>query len=295
MNDTATGKMNGTVRKRGGSPRAGIRRVTPKEAETLLKNRDGQRPLSKGTVLRYDSIMQDGEWQLSPDCITIDWNGNVINGQHRLSAVVASGQSQEFVLLEGVDPSTFQVTDGGKRRTAADTLSVLGYPNATFLGFIARCLANYIDAECRLKTTTTRLSQENYRIAEIAGAHPGLREAASFARSVADGLSGLCSPSMFGLLHFLASEGGHQGAFERYATSVATGLNLLPDTGAHRLRDRLLTTALSKESLPDSEILAITVKGFRSDVAGKRVRQLRWRNAGDRAESFPQMPDTPQF
>ena len=297
MNATAAKNNHSSLRKREASTpsgvRAEIRLITPEEAAALLKRNRRNRPLSDKTVRRYAQVMEDGEWRLTTDAIGIDVNGDLTNAQHRLNAVVVSGRAQQFVVVEGLSTDAFEATDVGKRRSASDTLSLLGYPNASILGYICRCVANYIDAGCQLKTSTTKLSQENYRIAEIAQTYPQLRESASFARSVVDGFAGICSPSMYGFLHFLASEGGHQGAFERFGTSVSTGLHIEKDTGAHRLRDRLLTTALSKESLPESEVLAITVKAFRLDIAGRKVKNLRWRSAGDKVEGFPQMPDSP--
>lgn len=254
-----------------------------------------QRPRSEASVRRYAAMMEAGEWRVTSDAVAIDVKGNVINGQHRLAAVVLAGKAVPFVILYGTDPDAFDVMDNGKRRSAADTLAVMGFPNATTTGYICRVLANYIDAGCALRPSTPKLAQENHRVRLVAEAYPDVRDSAHFARTLTDGLSGIASASMFGFLHFLATRAGHGAAFERFATCIATGLNIEPNTGAHRLRDRLVSVALSKQKITEAEALALTVKAFRADLASRPVKQLWFRASGDVTEAFPQMPDSPKL
>ena len=46
--------------------------------------------------------MRNGLWELNGAAIVIDEFGNLIDGQHRLSAVVESGTTQQFVVVRNV-------------------------------------------------------------------------------------------------------------------------------------------------------------------------------------------------
>jgi hypothetical protein len=71
--------------------------------------------------------MKDGDWKLNGESIVFDDNGNVIDGQHRLTAIVESGVTIKSVVVRGVDRSTFTSIDSGVRRDGGDILAVSGY------------------------------------------------------------------------------------------------------------------------------------------------------------------------
>ena len=81
---------------------------------------------SKAVIARYAAAMQRGDWMLSNDVICITTDGILLNGQHRMNAVVVSETSQDFWVWEGCPPDAQMVMDMGNKRDAADnaTLSV---------------------------------------------------------------------------------------------------------------------------------------------------------------------------
>lgn len=269
--------------------------VTPADATVMLQGNTHNRPVSDATVRRYAAIMAAHYWYITTDAIGIDTLGRLTNGQHRLLAVILSGLAQPFLVVRGVSAEAHEVTDVGKRRSAADTLALLGFPNAAMMGYVCKALASYIDSDCVLKPNVVKTQQENFRVAEIAGLYPEIRESAAFVRGLEDGFAGIVSPSMFAFLHVLATRAGNARAFEDFATRVSMGLNVTPDSGVHRLRDRLLAVVLSKMMMPPGEVLALVVKAFRLDFEGRPVKILRWRSDGEFPEAYPQMPGSPSF
>lgn len=111
--------------------RTEILTVTPKMAINFLKRNKNNRKVSKQTVTKYKFQMNKGQWLLSPDGLSFDTNGDVLNGQHRLHAVVDSGVSCDFVINYDVPKEVFSVIDTGKNRSGGDVLSTLGikYPS----------------------------------------------------------------------------------------------------------------------------------------------------------------------
>lgn len=99
--------------------------VTPAFAKSLLaKNASFQRNPSRLTVKNYADAMKRGEWRLTHQGIATDVNGNLIDGQHRLMAVVESNMTIPMTLFSGVPESSFTVLDIGKKRDLADLLYI---------------------------------------------------------------------------------------------------------------------------------------------------------------------------
>lgn len=97
--------------------------ITPAMAKDMLdtinvKNRK-QRP---AVIARYAAMMSNGEWKLSPEAIVIANTGRLLNGQHRLSAVVKSGVAVRFLVIRGTNEDVFEVLDRGAVRSTADAL-----------------------------------------------------------------------------------------------------------------------------------------------------------------------------
>ena len=103
---------------------ASVERVTPDKARYMLQSNSENRKLRKGVILRYATIMTDGAWKTSPEPIVFSESGRLLNGQHRLTAVVHSGTSQNFLVVKNVSESTFSVLDRGAIRSTADALGV---------------------------------------------------------------------------------------------------------------------------------------------------------------------------
>ena len=78
--------------------------INPSEAQAYLDNNAKHRPIKEKKVLEYMGEMQEGHWKLNGKTITFDRTGRLLNGQHRLSAVVKSGVPLTTVVIRGLDP-----------------------------------------------------------------------------------------------------------------------------------------------------------------------------------------------
>ena len=115
------------------APSYRIEVFTPAVAKAILDTQNkGNRPIRYRTVDLLVSDMVLGEWQpASADAICFDPEGNLINGQHRLTAVVRSGVSVSMLVGRNIPAESFQVIDRGIKRTNADDVQRMGMPNAT--------------------------------------------------------------------------------------------------------------------------------------------------------------------
>lgn len=79
--------------------------ITPEQAQEYLNNNAKHRPIKEKKVAEYMMEMEDGTWALNGKTICFDWNGRLLNGQHRLSAVVRSRVPLTTVVVRGLDPA----------------------------------------------------------------------------------------------------------------------------------------------------------------------------------------------
>lgn len=108
-----------------GAEGAEIVEVTPEIARRLIEtsNRDN-RKIKPNVVKKYAKIMKNGDWKFSPETISISKSGRLLNGQHRMMAVLESGVTCRFLFATGFDDEVFSVLDRGAVRTRADALKM---------------------------------------------------------------------------------------------------------------------------------------------------------------------------
>lgn len=119
-------------------PRLSFMQVTPEIAARWLKRNTRNRKLRIGTVARYARDMAAGKWQLEGSPIKFAPDGTLLDGQHRLAAVIESGATILTAVAFGIDPAAQDVMDNGRARTTADQLAIAGEKNASALAAAAR-------------------------------------------------------------------------------------------------------------------------------------------------------------
>lgn len=99
-----------------------IVKMSPELATHLLEKNDDNRPISMQHVKMLAGAMKRGEWKLTHQPIAIAPSGRLLDGQHRLWAVVESGVTIDCVVIRDVPEDTFDCIDIGKRRSISDVL-----------------------------------------------------------------------------------------------------------------------------------------------------------------------------
>lgn len=97
-----------------------IELITPNLAEALLETNTENRKLRKSVVERYAQVMTLGDWLLTPEPIVIADTGRLLNGQHRLNAIIKSGANVRMFVVRNVSEQAFPAIDRGVSRTFSD-------------------------------------------------------------------------------------------------------------------------------------------------------------------------------
>jgi hypothetical protein len=155
--------------------RSKVQAVTPKKAAEYLEQNTANRPLSMRTVREFAAAMRRGEWQVTHQGIAFDTNGTLVDGQHRLAAIVEADMPVEITVFTDVPEGAFDVLDTGKRRNAADVLAIEGEKSAVMLAAMVRTVWLY-ENRPELNWSGGDAGVSNHQIVTTLEQHPKLRD-----------------------------------------------------------------------------------------------------------------------
>ena len=96
--------------------------ITPEIAKEMLETSPGNRRLREWYVDLLAASMARGEWRVTSQGIGFDDIGRLRDAHHRLNACIKSGVSFWSVVVLGLRPDAYEVTDIGIIRSYADRL-----------------------------------------------------------------------------------------------------------------------------------------------------------------------------
>lgn len=97
--------------------------ISPQIAAEWLTLNKYNRPLSKIHVKRLENEMLNGRWQEdSNDCISFDVDGFLVNGQHRLTAILNCGVTVNAYVMFNASKEVWDISVGEKQRNLRDNI-----------------------------------------------------------------------------------------------------------------------------------------------------------------------------
>jgi hypothetical protein len=120
-----------------------VEQVSPAMAKKLLAANQRNRNLAARRVATLAGAMTRGEWTLNGESIKVAANGDLIDGQHRLAAIMASGKTLSMVVVRGLPNEVQGTVDIGAARTVGDMLRLRGEKDYYVLGAALRRLWMY--------------------------------------------------------------------------------------------------------------------------------------------------------
>ena len=104
--------------------------ITPDMAREMLKqninNPRGDKSLKRAIVKSYADDILNGRWQLNGEAIVFDEDGRLVNGQHRLAAIVYAGNPAKMLVVRGVSRDVY-LWDIPYRRTPSQIAAAEGF------------------------------------------------------------------------------------------------------------------------------------------------------------------------
>ena len=98
--------------------------LTPRLARLLMTRVGDNRKPKLATISRYARAISSKQWQLTHQGIGISTRFEVIDGQHRIQAVIEANTMIEVLVVRGVSQDAMLVLDSGVVRSDADAIRI---------------------------------------------------------------------------------------------------------------------------------------------------------------------------
>ena len=246
------------------------KQITPKIAAEWLNLNKGNRSIREGHVKRLAHLMAEGEFLYNGDQIRFDDEGQLIDGQHRLLAVCASGVTIESDVSHGWPSETFDTFDQAERRMFHDALSRRGEENAVVLASAVRLLHDY--DEGNMHSTGKLMNKDGMKTLDK---HPEARESVEFVAKALNGHKSVLSPSIAAALHCLGSSISKKKTDEFFG-KLLNGANIEEGEPVHVLRIALEEARGRRRKIDRKSATAITIKALNAALKGSKIGSLRF-------------------
>ncbi len=260
--------------------------VSARAAEVLLEMNTDNRPLKEHIIGHYARQMKENKWHETGQPVIVSKSGRLIDGQHRLWAILESGKTVNIHIIFGVDEDAFSFVDIGKPRSAGDIFAIRGveyYQNvSSAVRFVMAYYDNVIAGE-RASTIKKFTPDELY---QWLVKHPKMMESLPIHHAFME--SKIAGASLMMALHYICARRSKAEA-DAFFHRVATGLNFTGKTDpAYRLFHELISWKRKKYGrLSRIMTAAFTLKAWNAFRDGKTITKFSWRDESNPDEKFP--------
>jgi len=264
------------------TPILSLEEITPARAESFLKKNKNNRPVKASNVLKLKNDLQQGHFKLTHQGIAFDWDGNLLDGQHRLMAIVESGVTASMYVTYNCDPSIFKVIDSGSARNTNDVLKLLGVTSYSTVASGIRLILWAWDryaAQSSLipKKTYKTYTTTNAETAEFYTEHAAVLDSLTHqARSLRKQNSALMQSSIVAFF-FLALE-RHKSVVKahEFIERIAVGANLQNGSVELALSKFINVRHLDLQNYKKGEFMLMAyIKAFNRYLAGDSMLLFR--------------------
>lgn len=256
--------------------------ISPEKAQEYLRYNTFNRPLDIRYVASLADQMARGQWKMNGEPVIFSATGYLLDGQHRLAAIVKSGVSVEMAVTRGVAEDSFVTIDTGRGRTAAAVFAIAGIVNysniAAGLAKLAMLMkkgeSNLFSGNSRYKLdgriTRQDLLNEYYRSPELY--QDICRMSMKFYKS-----GRLMSASeIFAMIAYLVKEKNHSlDKVETFFNALCCGTPC-DCSAVNMYRNMLIRDKSAQFRMTPAVKRNLFAKTWNSYVQGKNVKRLSW-------------------
>lgn len=269
-----------------GGPVYNLYEVTPAvAADWLAKWNDHNRPMREHVAVGYAADMKAGKWREDGQPIQRACTGVFINGQHRLRAVVLSGETIRFLVVSNLPLETQDNIDTHTKRTFGDVLKLKGEKYYVPMATISRRVYLWKLGIYRNNGTNTTVT--NRQLLAVLAEHPEIRDSAQAAHLARAGKAGV-STGTFGVLHWVFNRIDPDDCAV-FFEQLTYGANIDVTDPVYVLRKTLAKPRDKKSAtrMPDDMVTALVIKAWNAYRDGRKVQILQYRPGGANPEKFP--------
>jgi hypothetical protein len=255
--------------------RSGCEIITPEKAKQMLTRNVCNRPIDENRVKMFVYEINRDNFHNTGEGIKFAENGDLLDGQHRLLAIVRTGKAQELLVVRNLAHEVFKYMDTGKIRTAADVLAINGIPNPKKAAAVVKFISSfkrgaYSDAGSQSSNKRALTNSDVDIFIEKHG------------RKVADSIpygynknNRFISPAVLSGLFFIFAE-KDQDMADDFCHRLATGLELTKESPIYLLRQRLINDVRSTRRMRPLFRVALCCKAWNHFRNKKKVTNVTW-------------------
>ena len=263
---------------------AAVKTINPRLAKEMLRTGIRNRKVTASRVNRLAKAMRLEEWIIAQP-LMLNCDGTLIDGQHRLHAVIQSGKAIPLLIVGGFDRAeTFAKLDDTATRRLRDWLHIRGEALPDVLAAVIQYAIR--DSAGRIPTGGWGgIYITSIEGVEFLESHPKIRDSVNSAPAV---VNRFASRAMFCFAHYKFSEQDSTLA-DSFLVDLVTDDNEGATDPLYLLRERLKTNRRAKVKLSPTETLALIFKAWNAVRRDETLKVLAWRSTGPSAEAFPEV------
>lgn len=248
--------------------------VTPALAAEWLGNNPSNRKVATAHVQFLAREIKAGRWQDNGATIRRSNTGKLLDGQHRLLAVIAADMSVEMWVIQDLPDSAFKTIDTNAiPRTTAQVFTLEGRANATSQAAIAKATREVLNRWAG-ESYGGRVSAEE--LGQFLDSHPCMLQYIEEYTRV-NGPARITTASVVGGIVAVAIKTGRHQELLEFLRNVHDGTGLEHGMPAYMLRQRLLEGMGSRRKRYDQTYLAaLAIKAAQAYIRRDRMLVLRW-------------------
>lgn len=250
--------------------------MTPELAQKYLDTQVLNRPVSYHWVAALADTIDRGLWTMDGNSIKMDENGHLIDGQHRLRAVIRSGKTVPMEVKSGFPHESIYVIDAfTKTRTAADVLALDGIKNSSRISAAIRVFLEEME-----NVVSKGKIAPNYIKMVYEDAPDTWQRVVVFARRIShedkDKIQLLSAKNIAGWAGYLVIINGHSYDNVENFFSMLCSTNEAKNINVEKLRRILLRNAVSTKKYTRSALRSLVAKTWNAYITGKTIKCLKY-------------------
>lgn len=242
--------------------------ISPELAKQLIANNSINRPISRKHMKSIAKDMAAGRWRLNGEAIVISKSKKILDGQHRLLAVIESGVTIQVFVVTGVPDDAMPTFGGAKRRSAGDVLAMHGYSNSNTLSGVTRQFALL---EAGLPGAKLPISPMEEM--ELIAKHPAIEKATHWLSSNSVIRRSAVGAAYAYLLVKCASCGADPDPVDDFFEQLKSGVGMSANSPVYALRNRLERLAHG-DCDNNRELIGLVFKAWSLHKRGAKVSRL---------------------
>lgn len=248
-----------------------VKNINPELARFMLTTNSNNRNCSDNHVNFLAAEMSNNHWVFDGQPIRFSLTGQLLDGQHRLNAIIKSNTTQSFLIITGIADDAFKVMDTGKNRSGADALKINGIHYATDVAACSRMIMHYRTGSGADKGGR----KSNSDIIDWYYENENIIEHIKNGHKWSNMFSNIMSRSEVATFSFLLSE-VNANQSDLFLSRLCTGLDLDANSPIFILRKRLIDDKMSTTRLRISDKKAFVIKAWNAFRLNKPMMMLKW-------------------